>query len=493
MGVAPGIETARAASRTSAGAVTRARVGLFPAHARATRERLFATLEEAYPVRFEGREPGDWSGLDGLLLLGAETSVDLPAGLPCLHALGEERRQDHAQILALAETSVLARTLRGARLTDCWTAPLAAAAIPATAPVLAAADGAPVWVAGDGRPASALVAAAPAELAAGEALRERLVPGRCVALLALVHFLRGLTGDRSFQAQPLRAAFVLDDPNLHWPSYGHVHYGALSRHAHAHGYHVAMAMAPLDGWLAHPRAVRIFREHAEELSICVHGNDHLGPELGRIASADAGLALARQALCRATAFQRRTGIPVERVMVPPHEQLSEPAARGLLAGGFEAVCVSRPYPWIAPAGPEPAAALGAGPPERGALAGWDSREIVVGGLPMLLRAGFNAPREDLVLRAFLGQPLILYGHHDLLAHGLDVLAEAAAAIDALGEVRWSSLAGIAGLDADTSAINRESFAAEGSLHARPLPLLRRLLSEGRDRVQALRPVGTLRS
>jgi hypothetical protein len=488
-----GIESAR----TPATQTRPARIGLFPAGERHTRARLFTALEQAYPVRFEGFASGEdtcWDGLDGLVSIGPECPAALPLETPCLHAVGEERPQD-APIapIALAEDPALARPPRGARLTDRWAGSLPAQALTRGQLTLATAGGAPAWVV-DGRPPGweardgadrELVAAAPAELEEGEALRERLAPGRCLALLALIHFLRRVTREERAEASPLRAAFLLDDPNLHWPSYGHVRYAALARHAREHGYHLAVAMAPLDGRLVHPRAARIFREHPEELSICVHGNDHLGPELGRIASAADGLALARQALGRAAAFQRRTGISFEPVMVPPHEQLSEPAAQGLLAGGFGAVCVSRPYPWIAPARPGAAAALGAGPPARGALAGWESREIVAGGLPVLLRAGFNAPREDLALRAFLGQPLILYGHHDLLAQGLDVLAQASAAIDALGAVRWESLAGIAGAGGDGPPA--ASFAPEGSLRGRPIPLLRRLASEARDRAQALKP------
>jgi hypothetical protein len=511
----------------------RARIGLLPHGARAARARLFAALEHAYPVRFQ--EPAardgdlDWDGLDGILLIGGEPPTELPAGLPCLRALGEERPSEGApQSIALGHHPSLARPLRGGALTERWVDPLPERA-PAGGPhelplgyaTLASAGGAPAWVltspAGttaatappsgrveDSSPHE-LVAAAPAELAPGEALRERLAPGRCLALLALVHFVRRVAHDPDLDA-PLDAAFVLDDPNLHWPRYGHLRYAELARHAQAHGYHMVIAMPPIDGWLAHPRVVRLLREHPSQLSLCVHGNDHLGPELGRILSPASGLALAEQALARAAAFERRTGIPFERVMVPPHEQLTEAAAQGLRAAGFASVCVSRPYPWIAPTRPGAAAALSAGPPQRGALAGWEPRELVAGGLPVLLRTGFNAPREDLLLRAFLGQPLILYGHHDRLAHGLDVLADATAAIDALGNVRWGSLATITHGIAHGSEIagepdghrtardehrTQQRAATELDGPARPpqttrprlRPLLRRLASEARDRTR----------
>jgi hypothetical protein len=517
MGAATELASAPPAPRTD---TRRARIGIFPASESSARRQLLAALEEAYPVSFEGRgdvscetsasvrPPTDgphdvhggirveankggeradrrWTGLDGLLIIGPEAPFNLPGGLHCLHALGEEQpRESTCAEVALAAHNTLARPLRGARLTDRRCGPLPVDVLAAGQLALATVDGAPAWVAGGPNRAHELLAAAPAELAVGESLRERLAPGRCLALLALVHFIQSVSTEPPSWAAPPRAAFVLDDPNLHWPTYGHLRYEQLALHAREHGYHMAIAMAPLDGWFAHPGLVRLFREHPEQLSLCIHGNDHLGPELGRIGSGAQGLALAQQALARAGAFQRRTGVPFERVMVPPHEQLSEPAARGLRAGGFAAVCVSRPYPWIAPRSPLPAAALGAGPPERGALAGWSGRELVAGGLPLLLRAGFDAPREDLVLRAFLGQPLILYGHHDLLADGLDVLAEATAAIDALGAVRWGSLAAIARAGGARPAVPPAVLHGDRvSRRPRPRALLRRLASEARDRAR----------
>jgi hypothetical protein len=99
--------------------------------------------------------------------------------------------------------------------------------------------------------------------------------------------------------------------------------------------------------------------------------------------------------------------------------------------GIEATCISRPYPWL-PVQPAPTP-----------LAGWRPAELVRGGMPVLPRYPLKAAREDLALTAMLGQPLILYGHHGELANGLDVLAQAAADIDSLGDVRWGPLSSIA--------------------------------------------------
>jgi hypothetical protein len=462
---------------------TRARIGLFPAGEQSSRQRLFAALEDAYPVSFEGREAGAWEGLDALVSIGAEAPPAVPASLPVLRALGKERRHDSIRTLTLANDATLARPLRGAKLTDGWAPALDGAVWQGHRPI-ATVDAMPMWAAAGDGTHSELVCAVPAELAPQEALRERLAPGRCLALLALAHFLRGISHGPHAPTPSLQAAFVLDDPNLHWPSYGYVDYQEISRHALAHDYHVIVAMVPLDGWLAHPSAVRIFAEHSDRLSICVHGNDHDGPELGRVTSEREGVALARHALKRARAFERRTGIPMDRVMVPPHEQLSMSAAQGLLAAGFQAVCVSRPYPWIAV---EPDRSPLVAPPERAAMAGWESPEIVLGGLPLLLRAGFNVPREELVLRAFLGQPLILYGHHDLLEHGPEVFSQAAQTINALGEVSWGPLSGMVCAGEIAGAQMAEpTLDALRAPRLRLSPLLRRIATEGRDRTHALR-------
>jgi hypothetical protein len=475
------------------------RVGIAPAHQLRARARLWAALRDAYPVRFMGCEPGATRGLDAIV---AFDDVETPAiGVPRLTLHGEEASCASLRGLSLATAPILARPLRGARLTDGYAGALER--VEGNEIVLATLDGAPAWT--DRR-----VACAPAELGAGEALRERLRPGRCLALLAMAHFLADITTHLRPPAPPLRAAFLIDDPNLRRPRYGHLDYAALLHEARLHGYHLAVAMVPLDARLAHGRAIRIFREGAAHLSLCIHGNNHDGPELGRPRTEAQATAILGQALRRVASFERRTGIAVDRVMVPPHERLSEPAARALRACGFAALATTRPYPWVADT---PEQFWLKRPPEIGPLAAWRPVDVVAGGLPVLLRANFERhPREDLILRAFLGQPLILYGHHDLLAEGPGALARAAAQIDRLGEVRWSSLASIARAHAPTRSPMQEHFregspagdlredqlldpCVRGAMAAkryparapsgRLTPLLRRLASEGRDRAAAI--------
>jgi hypothetical protein len=76
--------------------------------------------------------------------------------------------------------------------------------------------------------------------------------------------------------------------------------------------------------------------------------------------------------------------------------------------------------------------------------------VIAGGLPVLLRRGFDDPVADLALRAFLNQPLIVYGHHGDVRDGLGRLAELAALINRLGHVRWESISEIAASNFETA-------------------------------------------
>jgi hypothetical protein len=289
------------------------------------------------------------------------------------------------------------------------------------------------------------VAVAPVELGHDEALRDRLRDGRFLAIAALVHFLRSVCADAGWRPPPLRACLLFDDPNLHWTSYGYLPYRELVRQADLHDYHVAFATVPLDGWFAHPSTARLFRERADRLSLVVHGNDHTRMELARPFGAEERRALLAQSLRRISGFERRSGVPVARIMVAPHGVCSQEMAHDLVPLGFEALCISRPYPWLA----RPPRSWLARPAGSSPLAAWEPASIVDNGLPVILRRGFGDPDEDLALRAFLDQPLIVYGHHGDMRDGLDRLAEIAGLIRGLGEVRWTSLGEIAASNVTT--------------------------------------------
>lgn len=414
-------------------------VGIYPQGQVERRARLFGALSQAFPtVRFEAREAGAWTGLDALIEFGgdSEAGAAATAGTRALAMLGPEGEADQALDVFFADAPGLDRRLRGQALTQAHLGRQVRTAA-GGGQLLASVNGRPLWTRLGRLDVAAL---APLELSAGEPLRNRLGRERSLALLPLLELLREVTAAERWQPPPPRATFLVDDPNLHWPSYGYLKLPALAAHAAEHGYHLSLAMVPLDAWFAHPAAASLLRAE-RSLSLIVHGNDHLGGELGNVREEAAALALAAQAQRRIAAFEQRTAIPVSGVMVPPHEACSQAMTRALARAGFRAITMTRPYRWLAP----PSLHWLTAPAEVGALAGWRPADLAPGNLPVLLRHPFadeDCSNAELVLRAYLDQPLILYGHHADLAGGLGVLARRTAEVNRLG-VAWASLGEIA--------------------------------------------------
>ena len=390
-------------------------IAVRPAGALAARPRLFAALAAAFPVAFRPWT-GSPDGADAVLAIDDELVDGLP-GFSARGAAGGARAA-----IDLSADDGVDRRLRGLPLGDRLGAPLAAEG----ATVLASAQRAPVWTLAGGRHR---VASALPELGEEEPLYT-LVVDRALTLVALVHFLRELTAGAGWATPPLRAAIVFDDPNLRWRSYGFIDFRRLVEHADEHDYHASMAMIPLDAGRPHRPTADLFRRRADRLSLVFHGNDHVKRELLGVTDAAAAMATAAQALARVERFERLASIDVDRVMMPPHGLCSEPMTRALGALGFDALCAIHALPWRETL------------PGRPLLAGWHPASFV-GACPVIPRIPLGSEPTDIALRAFLDQPIVLYGHHDDVAGGLEPLAAAAARVNRMGDVRWCSLGEIA--------------------------------------------------
>ena len=390
-------------------------VAVAPASAWAARRRLFDALGAALGVRFVPEGDGTPHAVVRFGV-GSGDGRDLPAIV--LPDTGPRRREEVAAV-AFAESHVVHRSVRGAVLQHAVVEPLDD--LPRDGEVLATLDGRPVWIRAG---STERVAIGLEELAEGGTLRQRLSPHTFLPLLPLVDFVRR-SATAEWERPALRAAFLLDDPNLHATTYGYVDYKAAVEEAGRHGFHLALATIPLDCWYASPAAVRLFRGNGALLSLVVHGNDHLRRELARPLTPDERRALLVESLARVERFERRYGLAVGRVMAPPHGACSEEMAAEMLAVGFEALCVSRPHPWSDEA--------------PGPLAGWNPAENVADGLPLLPRLHFSANRDEVALRAFLGQPVVLFGHHTDLRDGLGILVDAVGQVRAAGDATWGSL------------------------------------------------------
>jgi hypothetical protein len=269
---------------------------------------------------------------------------------------------------------------------------------------------------------------------------------RIVGMIPFIHFARRVSGYEEQQPTPLRACFLIDDPNLRLPTYGHLRFREVADHSRVHGYHVSIAMIPLDAALYGRSTVRLFRSDADRLSLSIHGNNHTRREFA--AGGDLAQRRVAQALRRIARFERRTGLAVDRVAIPPHGGISRETLDAAALVGFHGIAAS---PWaVVEAFPGVRNALGLGPASTGPR-----------GIPILVRRHLMREEGWFSLHAFLDQPVIAYAHHDDLAGGLtETLGAAALRLERIGPVRWCGLREMV----ESSFITR---VRDGVAHIRP--------------------------
>jgi hypothetical protein len=401
-------------------------VAVHQAAAFAARPRLFAALEAAFPVTFTAWTPGAPEPAGVIVIAADPGAASVPDGDAPVFMVGDGSAADtRFEEVRLADAGHVDRRVRGVTLRD----RLVGGPLDASGIVLAAAGSAAVWTRSAGPRAVDRVRCALPELAPDLVLYA-LLSQRASAMVALTHFLRAISARAGWIAPPLRAAFVFDDPNLRWRSYGFIDYRELVDHADAHGYHVAMAMIPLDASRPHRSTAALFASRSDRLSLVFHGNDHVKHELLAPKDDAAALAMAAQAVRRVERFERRYGVGIERIMMPPHGLCSEHTARALSAVGFDALCAIHAVPWTEAR------------PSAPALVAWNPAGFV-GGCAVIPRDALASSVADIALRAFLDHPVVIYAHHDDVAGGLEPLAEAAARVNRLGDVEWTSVGRIA--------------------------------------------------
>jgi hypothetical protein len=429
-------------------------VGITPASAASERPALLDAVGRLFPVRFLPLGAVDGSNRDLSALVTFRQSDDprpvVPSGLPTL-TFEAAARGSTTEYVSFTHSLHADARLRGKAILA-ERSPHDGGNRPGFEP-LAAVGRAPVWEACSTPGVCQVVSAELPELADGECLRDRLTPGRCLAMIALLHFLRGVCAEDTWTPPPLRASIIIDDPNLRRPTYGYVDFGQLARHAEVHDYHIGFAHVPLDFRFFHRATVRLFRSAARRLSLTVHGNNHAYRELEAVSSDSEADRLLAQALRRTQRFENQSGLRVGRVMVPPHEACSAAIMRGMSRLGFEAVSLTRPYGYLYAFG---TASPYAAPGDRSA--GFNPAEMTEYGMPVITRRMLDEHGE-ILLRAFLDQPIVLYGHASDLRAGLDLLESAAATVNDLPDVVWS----------DLSTLSRSNYLTRrngGALHVR---------------------------
>lgn len=415
--------------------MTPKRVLVFPASAESSP--IWPALERLVNVRFaHSSQVSDCSSADGVVLLepNADATRLLSAsGISSFSFSNAEASEDRKlQSVRFSDSLQLDSRLRGKRLSHC---PIPVVPINEAPDVSVLAwDGqAPIWARrSKGAVRTECLACEFPELSRAQQVLDYFHGERFFELLPLLHFLREVAGPSDWQSPGLRACFMFDDPNIHWPSYGYLAYEELAASATAHHFHIALATVPLDTWFVHQKTASLFRNQTSTLSLLFHGNDHLCKELGVQRGSTETRALLAQSLKRISQFEQRSGLLVDRVMAPPHEACTPGMIEAMLELGFDGGCISPwslrdwggEHPWPDSFGLEPT-------------------ELVFGTCPVAPRFKMSADcLGNIVVSAFLNRPIIPVGHHYSVAGGLELLAVLAKFINSLGKVNWCNLQSI---------------------------------------------------
>jgi hypothetical protein len=394
---------------------------------------LFALLESATAVRFgsNGSSNGAWSG--ELIDSTAPASATSQNGLPRLSFCGEAlaaKQEVLAEIeVCFTDDPDVPFPFRGKMVKGKVAGAVRDLTAKGDEKVLATVQSKPVWtLARHGKSTHFRSGFPLPKVSPDQSLRDVLNGERFFELLPLLHFLHVVTGRNSYQGLPLRACFMIDDPNLHRPSYGFVNFREMAERAARENYHVSFATVPLDAWFAHREVANLFRQNSKQLSLLIHGNNHTHKELAGDYTQEQRTFLLTQAVARAKRLEQKGSVAVSRVMAPPHGACSDDMLHELPRCGFESATIShgslrsfnRGKAWTRNVGYEPCE--------------W------IRGCPVLPRWGFGGNcRNTVLLAAFLKQPIILMGHHQDLRDGLEVLDELGRLVNGLGPVMWSNM------------------------------------------------------
>lgn len=297
------------------------RIVVAPAEAYARHIAVFAMLEDVFPVRFCRFEESRGKVGAAIVITGSPNlhhrlaNGDFPVyfGIET-HAL---------ELFEPRQVRFVGRPpghgfLQGHSITLKQGCRMGIASVEPSDTVIALADERPVWVERRNRCNRRVVVTGPLPtLDCTLPFGLTLIQGAFPAFIPLLDFLRELTAGIDYDTPPLQACFMFDDPNLHWPTWGHLSYPQLLRQAVEEDYHVSIATVPLDTWYTHSKAATLFRENPERLSLLVHGIKHTHAELLKPKTEKARARDLAHGLRLIERLESRHRLRVSRIMAPP--------------------------------------------------------------------------------------------------------------------------------------------------------------------------------
>jgi peptidoglycan/xylan/chitin deacetylase (PgdA/CDA1 family) len=247
-------------------------------------------------------------------------------------------------------------------------------------------------------------------------------------------FLRHAAGERAWHSPGHYANLTIDDAWLREP-YGYVNYENLLSEMDRHNFHTTVAFVPWNYDRSQPAMVSLFRAHEDRFSICIHGDNHDHQEFGSYAETPLNWQVhdIKQAVARMAKFHELTHIPYDPVMVFPHSISPEPTFGALKRYNFWATANSLNVPMGSEAPSDPDFALRAA-------------TLNFANFPSLRRYSAEAPGPpaQLVVDAFLGNPMLFYVHQAFFAPGIDAFDKTADTVNQIEPAtEWRNLGFIA--------------------------------------------------
>jgi hypothetical protein len=237
-------------------------------------------------------------------------------------------------------------------------------------------------------------------------------------------------GDLSWHAARHFANLTIDDPWLRQP-YGYVDYNGLLEEMEKHNFHATIAFIPWNYQRSEPGVVALFKNHPDRYSITIHGDNHDHKEFTdyRSKPLPSQVDALKQSLARMEQFQALTGIPYDRVMVFPHSIAPRETLEELKRANY----------W---------GTVNAGNVPQGEKApssiGFALRPATLSfaGFPSLNRYSIAGPISSVfvAINAYLGNPILFYGHTDDFAKGVGAFNEVADGVNQLQpDTQWAGL------------------------------------------------------
>jgi hypothetical protein len=247
-------------------------------------------------------------------------------------------------------------------------------------------------------------------------------------------FLSYAAGDYGWHMDGHYANFTVDDAWLIQP-YGYLDYDALLVEMEKHNFHTTIAFIPWNFDRNKSDVVATFQSHRDRYSVCLHGNNHAHREFGeyRTNSLNDQIADIKQGIARMESFSALTQISYDRFMVFPHGVAPEPTFAALRTYGFLGTANASNIPFGAQVPSDSMFPLRSYTTNYASLLSLYRYPVSV-----------EIPKVAIAVQAFLGNPLLFYGHADLFSSGIGAFNAYADFVNHLQPgTRWTSLGEIA--------------------------------------------------